>query len=197
MSEVGCLPLQFALACLSSVYFELRILFERWAGERLAPERSVAQFRRPGRPISASAAPVGPGADVWKLCQHLAGMMRALRFLRGGLGRFIPGRIGANHGGQRHVGWEKCGHGLTCRPCATSGEGFLDDLLRLFLGTLVSLMLLNLAENLRLKWCTASFSRRKSTWGLVERGHVAGLLAGWDESVGLTGCAGACGSISR
>ena len=25
-----------------------------------------------------------------------------------------------------HIGWEKCGHGLTCRPRETSGEGFLD-----------------------------------------------------------------------
>ena len=32
--------------------------------------------------------------------------------LSGGLGRFIPGNVGANHGRLRHVGWEKCCHGL-------------------------------------------------------------------------------------
>ena len=52
--------------------------------------------------------------------------------LLGGTGRFIPGRIGAKHGRLWHTGGEKCGHGLSCRPRETSGEGFLGDLLQLF-----------------------------------------------------------------
>ena len=36
--------------------------------------------------------------------------------LFGGLGWFLPGGIGANHCRLRHIGWEKCGHGLTSRP---------------------------------------------------------------------------------
>ena len=41
--------------------------------------------------------------------------MGAMSALPGGMGRFMPYRIGANHCGLRHAGWEKCGHGLTSR----------------------------------------------------------------------------------
>ena len=100
-------------------YVELLILYERWAGERLPVEDSVPKYRRPGRPISVSAAPLCPDVMKWKLCQYLGCMMRALGGLLGGLGRFIPGRIGANHGRLRHIGWEK-------RPRESSGAGFFE-----------------------------------------------------------------------
>ena len=29
------------------------------------------------------------------------------------------------------IGWEKCGHGLACRPRESAGERFPDDLLQL------------------------------------------------------------------
>ena len=45
-----------------------------------------------------------PGTDI-SLC-----------LLPGGLGRFVPCSVGANHCRLRHIGWEKCGHGLTSRP---------------------------------------------------------------------------------
>ena len=105
-------------------YVKLLILYERWAGERLRVEDSIPKYRRPGRPISVSAAPLCPDADIWKLRRFLGNMMRALRGLPGGLGRFIPGRIGADHGRLRHIDWEKCYHGLTCRPRESSGNGF-------------------------------------------------------------------------
>ena len=57
--------------------------------------------------------------------------MRALCRLPGCIGSFIPGSIGSNHSRLRHVGWQKCCHGLTCRPLKTSGEGVLSDLLSL------------------------------------------------------------------
>ena len=34
----------------------------------------------------------------------------------GGLRRFVPCEVGANHCRLRHIGWDKCGHGLTSRP---------------------------------------------------------------------------------
>ena len=40
--------------------------------------------------------------------------------LPGGLGRFIPCTIGANHCRLRHIGWIQSGHGLTSRPRETS-----------------------------------------------------------------------------
>ena len=42
--------------------------------------------------------------------------------LPGGLGRFVPCSIGANHCRLRHIGWEKCGHGLTSRPRESASE---------------------------------------------------------------------------
>ena len=50
----------------------------------------------------------------------------------GGIGRFIPYDIGANHCRLRPFGREKCGHGLTSRPGESASEGFLDELLLLF-----------------------------------------------------------------
>ena len=44
--------------------------------------------------------------------------------LLGGLGRFLPCRLGANHCRLQSIGWERCGHGLTSRPLEASGTGF-------------------------------------------------------------------------
>ena len=59
-------------------------------------------------------------------------MLRVLGGLPGGLGRFLPCRLGADHCGLRSVGLDRCGHGLTSKPLDASGTGFLDDLLSLF-----------------------------------------------------------------
>ena len=37
--------------------------YERWAGERLVLEKAFPGHRRPGRSISVSAVPFGPGID--------------------------------------------------------------------------------------------------------------------------------------
>ena len=113
-------------------YLELLILYERWAGERLVVESAVPFARRVGRPISVSAVPVGPGIDIGRSCRFLGSLFRFLALLPGGLIRFVPCHIGANHCRLRHSGWEKCGHGLTSRPQETSHPGFLDSLLAVF-----------------------------------------------------------------
>ena len=113
-------------------YVELLILHELWAGERLSLEKALPRCLRPGRPISVSAVPFGPGIDIWRSCRFIGAMMRCLCLLPGGLGRFVPCSIGANHCRLRHIGWEKCGHGLTSRPRESASEPFLDELLRLF-----------------------------------------------------------------
>ena len=113
-------------------FVELLILYELWAGERLRLENAIPRHRRIGRPISVSAVPFGPGIDIWRSCRFFGAIFRALRMLPGGLGRFLPGDIGANHSRLRHIGWEKCSHGLTSRPRETSSVGFLDELLFLF-----------------------------------------------------------------
>ena len=63
--------------------------------------------------ISVSAVPFGPGIDIWRSCRFFKAIFRALSLLLGGPGRFLRGDIGANHGRLRHIGWEKCSHGLT------------------------------------------------------------------------------------
>ena len=95
---------------------ELLILYELWAGERLQLEKAVPRYRRPGRSISVSAVPFGPGTDIWRSCRFVGALFRGLRDLPFGLRRFVPCDIGANHCRLRHIGWEKCGHGITPRP---------------------------------------------------------------------------------
>ena len=107
-------------------------LYELWAGERLSLEKAHPHYLRPERPISVSAVPFGPGIDIWRHCRFSGAVMGSLCLLRGGLGRFVACSIGANHCRLRHVGWEKCGHGLSSRPRESASEPFLNELLRLF-----------------------------------------------------------------
>ena len=151
-------------------------MYERWAGERLVLEMSVPKSRRLHRPISVSAVPAGPSIDIWRSCRFLGAMVRALSGLPGGLGRFLPCRIGANHCRLRSIGWERCGHGLTSRPLEASDAGFLDDLLFLFgypVGSGQSLV----DGSLRMRYCSANFSCKKPTWKLPQSGGVEALVA--------------------
>ena len=104
---------------------ELLILHELWSGERLSLEKAIPRYLRPGRPISVSAVPSGPGIDIWRSCRFIGAMRRSLCFLLCGLGRFVPCSIGANHCRLRHIGWERCGHGLTSRPRESASEPFV------------------------------------------------------------------------
>ena len=115
-------------------FVEMLILYELWAGERLHLEKAVPWYR------SAMVAQVSVSA-VGLLVQALIGgapvgfgepSLVHCVFFTGGLGRFLPGDIGANQGRLRHIGWEKCCHGLTSRPRETSSVRFLDELLFLF-----------------------------------------------------------------
>ena len=68
-------------------YVELLILYELWAGERLSLEKARPRYLRPGRPISVSAVPFGPGIDIWRSCRFIGALMRSLCLLPGGLRR--------------------------------------------------------------------------------------------------------------
>ena len=66
-------------------YVELLILYELWPGERLELEKAVPRYRRPGRSISVSAVPLGPGTDIWRSFRFLGALFRGLRDLPFGL----------------------------------------------------------------------------------------------------------------
>ena len=109
--------------------------------------------------------PFGPGIDIWRSCRFIGSLVRSLSFLPGGLGRFVPCSIGANHCRLRHIGWERCGHGLTSRPRESSSVPFLNELLRLFgypSGSAGAL----LDGTLPLRYCTTRFASRIPTWRL-------------------------------
>ena len=71
-------------------------MYEFWVGEGLSLEKAHPRYLRPGRPISVSAVPFGPGIDIWRSCRFIGAMMRSLCMLPGGLGRFVLCSIGAN-----------------------------------------------------------------------------------------------------
>ena len=137
-------------------YVELLILYELWAGERLSLEKAHPRYLRPGRPISVSAVPFGPGIDIWRSCRFIGALMRSLCLLPGGLGRFVPCSIGANL-------CERCGHGLTSRPRESASGAFLDQLLLLFQYPPRSSRAL-LDGTLPLRYCSAKFARRIPVW---------------------------------
>ena len=87
-----------------------------------------------------SAVPLGSGIDIWRSCRFIGALMGSICTLVGGVGRFLPCRIGANHCRSTHIGLEKCGHGLTPRPRETSSVAFLNELLVL-LDTSLTLLL--------------------------------------------------------
>ena len=140
-------------------YVELLILYEIWAGERLELEKAVPRYRRPGRSISVSAVPSGPGTDIWRSCRFIGALFRGLRDLPFGLRRFVPCDTGADHCRLRHVGWERCGHGLTSRTRESASEDFLNRLLILF-GYLGGSAAALLAGVLPLLYCSARLACR-------------------------------------
>ena len=113
-------------------------------------------------------------------------LMRSLCLLLGGLRRFVPCSIGANHCRLRHIGWEKCGHGLTSRPRESASELFLNELLSLFRYPPRSGRAL-LNGTLFLQCCAVRFAHSTPTWWLPASGHVGRLVAAYPESAGDCG----------
>ena len=166
---VGCVDLGVG----GISYVEL--LYELWAGERLTLEKAHPRYLRHGRPISVSAVPFGPGIDIWRSCRFIGAVMRSLCMLPGGLGRFVPCSFGANHCRLRHVGWERCSHGLTSRPGESASGPFLDQLLLLFQYPPRSSGAL-LAGTLPFRYCSTKFACRVLFWALPVPGHDVGLV---------------------
>ena len=99
-------------------------------------EKAVPGIGGLGAQFQCRLVRFGPGTDVWRSCRFIGALSRALCALPGGISRFVLCDIGANHLRLRHIGWEKCGHGLTSRPRESASEGskmscyfFLDTVL--------------------------------------------------------------------
>ena len=106
----------------------------------------------------------------------IGALMRSLCLLPGGLGRFVSCSIGANHSRLRHLGWEKCGHGLTSRPRESASEFFLDEFLGLFRYLLGSGRAL-LAGVRRVHWVSGSGPGRKRVrLNRKTPAHLAGFI---------------------
>ena len=155
-------------------YVELLILHEIWACERLELEKAVPRYRRPGRSISVSAVPFGPGTDLWRSCRSFGALFDALVGLPRGIRWLVSCDLGANHCRLRHLGWEKCGHGLT--------PGLVSRPRKVFL---MSSAAASLGGELPLRYCSGRFACRVPTWGLPSRGHVQGRVAEFAEVGGV------------
>ena len=92
-------------------YLEVLILFEQWAGHRLLSEKVARPHVTANRPILVPCACVRGNC-----CQYNSSLVRALAKLPGGMGRFLPCGVGSHMSRLRHLGWNKCSHGLTSRP---------------------------------------------------------------------------------
>ena len=97
------------------------------------------------------------------------------------IGRFVPCSVGANQCRLRHIGWEKCGHGLTSRPRESASVPFLDELLELFRYPAGSGRAL-LAGTLHFRYSAARFACLTPTWRLPVPGYVVDLIAAHDGS---------------
>ena len=97
-------------------FLELLILFEQWAGHRLLSEKVTRPLVRANRPILIPSVPVSERIEIRHGCQFLSSLVRAFAKLHGGLGRFLPCWLGSHMSRLRHLGWNKCSHGLTSRP---------------------------------------------------------------------------------
>ena len=159
----------------------------------LSLEKAHPRYLRPGRPISVSVVPFGPGIDIWRSCRFIGAMMRSLCLLPGGLGRFVPCSIGANHCRLRHLGWEKCGHGLTSRPRESASGLFLEELLSLFRYPSKSGRAL-LNGTLPLRYCAARFACSTPTWRLPVSGHVERSITSHSGAGYCRGVHPGCGS---
>ena len=87
-----------------------------WAGHRLLSEKVTRPHLRANRPIFIPSIPVSEGIEIRHGCQFLRSLVRALAKLPGGLGRFLPCRLGSDVSRLRHLGWNQCSHGLSSRP---------------------------------------------------------------------------------
>ena len=78
------------------------ILFDQWVGHRLLSEKVTGPHERVHRHLSISSVPVPEGIEIRQGCQFIS--IRPLGKLLGGIGRFLPCRVGSHMSRLRHLG---------------------------------------------------------------------------------------------
>ena len=98
-------------------------------------------------------------------CQCLSSLVRALAKLPGGIGRFLPCRVGSHMSRLRHLGWNQCSHGSISRPsesCRHQCNKAVCGVLGYPKGSASEL----LDGTLKLRQSTTPFSIRFDPWSL-------------------------------
>ena len=154
-------------------FLELLILFEQWAGHRLLSEKVTRPHVRANRRILLPSVPVSEGIEIRHCCQFLSSLVRALAELPGGLGRFLPCRLGSHMSRLRHLGWNQCSHGLTSRPSESCHHQCLKAVCGI-LGYPEGSAAELLDGTLKLRHCTDFFTTRFHPWSLPRVGYGGG-----------------------
>ena len=79
-------------------------------------EKATRPHVRANRPILIPSVLVSEGFEIRHGCQFLNSLVRALAKLPGGIGGFLPCRVGSHLSRFRHLGWNQCSHGVSSRP---------------------------------------------------------------------------------
>ena len=103
-------------AILKFLFWNFLSFFEQWAGHLLLSEKVTRPHVRANRPILIPSVPVSEGIEIRRGCQFISSLVRALAKLPGGIGGFLPCKIGSQMSRLRHLERNQCSHGLTSRP---------------------------------------------------------------------------------
>ena len=136
-------------------------------------EKVTRPHVRANRPILIPSVPVSEGNEIRHGCQFISSLVRALAKLPGGLGRFLPCKIGSHMSSLRHLGWNQCSHQLTSRPLESCHHQCLKAVCG-FLGYPRGSALELLDGTLKLPTLYYSFYHAFSPWSLPRVGNGSG-----------------------
>ena len=149
------------------------------------------RYLRPGRSISVSAVPFGPGTDIWRSCKLLGALFRSLRDLPFGLRRLFLVILVLITVGFGTLGGSGVVMVFLPGPVSLRLRFFLDKLLVLFGYPDRSAAAL-FAGDLPLRYCSARFAWKLPTWRLPDRGRVRELVTEGVDGARVMGWMGIC-----
>ena len=161
------------LVILEFLFLELLFLFEQWTGHQLLSEKVTRPYVWANRPILIPSVPVSEGISIRHGCQFVGSLVRTLAKLPGGIGRFLPCRIGSHVSRLRHLGWNQCSHGLTSRPLESCHHQCLEAVCGVLWYPKGSALEL-LDGTLKLRYCTTLFTMNFPPCSLPRVGNGGG-----------------------